>query len=164
MPSYPGPNESSIIKYAFTANFPCLPFLSPWLHHYVLCSFLFCFLLSFYFASNPGKAPYVAFSMQVPVDHTDPGIGTVPQSARTPNWIINVSDVRKQNFRVAINSGVLFIIWILVVKNVLLFSDWNEKYLLLEIFSNINQYILLVLAVAAIVIIIVTYEFVKSEN
>ncbi|KAG7987983.1 hypothetical protein I3843_03G162300, partial [Carya illinoinensis] len=30
----------------------------------------------------------------VPADHTDQGIATVPQSAMTPNWIINVSDIR----------------------------------------------------------------------
>jgi hypothetical protein len=91
---------------------------------------------------NPEKAPYVAFSMQVPVDHTDPGIGTVPQSAMTPNWIINVSDVRKQNFMVAINSGVLFIIWIFVVKNVLLFSDCGMKNICFWKFSvaSINIY------------------------
>ncbi|GMY18165.1 binding partner of ACD11 1-like isoform X1 [Fagus crenata] len=32
--------------------------------------------------------------MSVPVDHTDQGIGTFPQSTMTPNWIINVSDIR----------------------------------------------------------------------
>ncbi|KAF5450300.1 hypothetical protein F2P56_030665 [Juglans regia] len=32
--------------------------------------------------------------MSVPVDHTDQAIATVPQSAMTPNWIINVSDIR----------------------------------------------------------------------
>ncbi|XP_041012847.1 binding partner of ACD11 1 isoform X3 [Juglans microcarpa x Juglans regia] len=31
--------------------------------------------------------------MSVPADHTDQGIATVPQSAMTPNWIINVSDI-----------------------------------------------------------------------
>ncbi|XP_062172002.1 binding partner of ACD11 1 isoform X3 [Alnus glutinosa] len=32
--------------------------------------------------------------MQIPASHIDQGIGTVPQSAMTPNWIINVSDIR----------------------------------------------------------------------
>lgn len=43
--------------------------------------------------------------MQVPADHTDQGIATVPQSAMTPNWIINVSDVRKQNLGIALATA-----------------------------------------------------------
>jgi hypothetical protein len=34
--------------------------------------------------------------MQVPVDHKDQGVGAVPQSTITPNWTINVSDVRNK--------------------------------------------------------------------
>jgi hypothetical protein len=62
------------------------------------------------------------------VDHTDQGIGTFPQSTMTPNWIINVSDVRGKKYlgitlATAINSRIPFMIWILVVKNMIFSLD-----------------------------------------
>jgi hypothetical protein len=113
-----------------------------------LCEFISIVLLAvgafkaFYITSNPEKPPYVAFSMQIPASHIDQGIGTVPQSAMTPNWIINVSDVSKQDFRVAINSGVLFIIWILVVKNMLFFLDCGMQNICFWKFSVTSIYYL----------------------